>query len=206
MKYRLSIILSFVTSLIVAGCFLKPYPEPRFDGPANIFKYDGVYYALFPRTFELFFSCGGGCLDSMCRVNLNKAVISDNEKVFRESYYKAVVESAEKIHPDSTAYVTEIPGEYMIVKPVSRKEYLRRMRKEYKTSISWDRQYLGFVNDKNDTILVINMIDPGLFSRANLGSDWMLGADAALEHLYTITFNLSNHSITYNLCNAIKSK
>ena len=194
--------MSLLVSLIVSGCFLKPYPEPRSDGAAYIFKNDGIYYALFPRTFSsVFIPCGR---DSSVKINLDRKIVLDKEKVFRESYYKFIVEPAEKLHPDSSGYITEYPGDYMVTKQVTKHEYLRRMRTQYKTSIAWDRQYLGFINSKTDTILIINMVDPDEFSRDGLGENWSSGCDGAYNYFETVAFNLSDFSITYDCCEAIK--
>jgi hypothetical protein len=93
---------------------------------------------------------------------------------------------------------------YAVVKQVTKTEYLDRMRTKYKTSIAWDRQYLGFVNSKKDTLLIINMVDPDLFSRNGLGEDWSYGTDGAYNYFVTVAFNLSNYSISYNCSEAIK--
>jgi hypothetical protein len=98
MKYNILIIMSLLTSLIVSGCFFNHYPDPRSDGTAYIFNNDGIYYALFPRTFSSIvipFSS-----DSFARINIDRKFVLDKEKVFRKSYYKFMVEPAEKLHPD----------------------------------------------------------------------------------------------------------
>jgi hypothetical protein len=202
MKYNNLIIMSLLGSLIVSGCFFKPYPEPRSDGAAYIFNNDGLYYALFPRTFiSILIPCGR---NSSARIDIDRKFVLDKEKVFRESYYNFMVEPAVKLHPDSSGYITEFPGDYAVVKQVTKHEYLNRMRTKYKTSIAWDRQYLGFVNSKKDTILIINMVDPDEFSREGLGENWSSGEDAAHNYYVTVAFNLSDYSISYDICEAIK--
>jgi hypothetical protein len=199
MKYNILMIMSLLVSLIVSGCFYKPNPKPRLDGAADVFNNDGIYYALFPRTFcSILIPCG----PDSARINIDRKFVLDKEKVFRESYYKLIVEPVEKMHPDSSGNISEYEGTALVVKQVNKLEYLRRMHIKYKTSIAWDRQYLGFVNSKKDTILIINMVDPDEFSRDGLGEDWSFGTDAA--NFETIAFNLSDNSITYNCWETIK--
>jgi hypothetical protein len=198
-------IISFLIFLLLSGCFFKQsLKEPLLNGPGSVIKYEDSYFALFPKTYHLFGTCNGKNLDSFNQVDLNKNLILNNENLFRESYYNFLVGPAENIHPDSVGYITEYPGEYMLVKQVTRQEMICALKSDFRKSIDWDRQYLGFINSNKDTVLVINLVDPEEFSRINLGKEWIWAFDGALEHLTTITFNLSDYSITSDFCSSIK--
>ena len=202
LKYINLIITPLLASIILSGCFFSYCQEPKQDGPAYVFNSEGVYYALFPRVCSsLYNSCNS---DSSARITLDRESILAKEKVFRESYYKALVEPAEKLHPDSSGEIAEFPGEYMVIRQVTKQEYLNNKLAKYKNTLAWDRQYEGYVNSKKDTILIINMLDPSKVSRGGLGEGWYWGCDGAYNYYSTVAFNLSDNSITYDVCEALK--
>ena len=198
------LLISLILTLFLS-CMTNKFLNkiPNSEGAAKIIKSENSYYALFPSDFEDILSCGTKKFNSFDRFTPDSTLIVTEEKIFRESYYEYLVGPAEKLHPDSTGSIGYYPGEYYISKPVSRRKMIRHQQSEYKHSVKWDRQYIGFINSKGDSLLFVNILDPKAWDRECLGYGWYLGADAALNHVYDVVYNLNDNSITNNLCVAI---
>jgi hypothetical protein len=174
------------------------------DGPASIIQNGNAFFALFPESENYGFNCGNSQSLVIKKFSPTKQLVIENENDFLENYYKWLVSSAENLHPDSSAMIVEYPGDYMRVKEVSHRKLVRIRKKEYRESILWDRQYLGFINSKLDSVLVINLIKPNKYSRKNLGDGFWIFADGALEDSNTLSYNLNDNSITSNFCSSLK--
>jgi hypothetical protein len=201
-RFRFFIVILFLHS----ACSSKSLhlSTPNMGVSASIIQIQDAYFALFPESENDGFNCGKLQSADIKKFSPSKKLVIKNEKDFQENYYKWLVSSAENLHPDSSALIVEYPGDYMLVKEASHRKLVRIRKKEYRESIQWDRQYLGFINSKLDSVLVINLIKPDKYSRKKLGEGWRFFADAALEDIYTFSYNLGDSSITSDFCSTLK--
>src|SRR5690606_9378134 len=113
-------------------------PAPALDEPAEL-----PHHVLLPESQDPGFYCGqdsfGRPVPFAGRFTPTAALVSDVEASLRAGYRQFLFADAEELHPDSVGYITEVPGDVAITRPVSRRELLRERRRTYERTLRWDR-------------------------------------------------------------------
>lgn len=185
----------------IAACGTLLLPKASTEGPAMLIRQGNAYYALFPATADLGFSCGYSSPQG--RFTPTPSLTADTEATFREAYRHYLLDDAERLHPDSMGTVAEFPGEYVVARQVPKRTYVRLQRQRFNSTIKWDRQYIGVLTPGGDSVLAINLVQPSEWTRSGLAEGWMTGLDGAADEFVALSYDVKSGRIAY-LCDRLK--
>lgn len=192
--------LIFASACLMSACLSRSLATPDENGPATLVRQGKTYHAFFPADHSPSFHCGTDPLGRpepfAGRFTPTPALVASQKSGFRKAYRRYLLAPAEEIRPDSTVSLFETEGDAAIGREVSREEFLRVRSRAFKETIQWDRQYMGFLNSRGDSILAINMVDPESSGRRALAQDWILGFDAAASIHNQVAYDLDD-SVSY---------
>lgn len=184
----------------MSGCFFRTLPKPEEEGPAELDRQGHTYHAFFPAEHQARFYCGtdssGEAQPFAGRFTPKPNLVASRKSEFREAYRQYLLNPAKNMHPDSTAYLIENEGEAPIGREVSKEKYLRLRRRTFERTIEWDRQYMGFLSRRGDSILVVNMVKP-TSNRRYLARGWFMGFDGAADNQTKVAYDLAADSVRY---------
>jgi hypothetical protein len=187
----------------MSACFFRALPKPKDEGPAKLIRQGRTYHAFFPGGYQPLFHCGtdssGQARPFAGRFTPQPALFASRKADFRGAYRNYLLDPVKEMHPDSTSYAVEHEGEVAVGREVSKEKYLRLRRRRFERTVEWDRQYMGFINRRGDSILVVNMVDPRSesFDRRNLAEGWFMGFDGAADDHTQVAYHLAADSVGY---------